>query len=102
MRKLDPDRAEMLFGEMPGWALDGAAIRRQFVFAGFADAGAFVVRLGFAAEAADHHPDMLINYKRVTVTYSTHAAGGLTEKDFEGARAADGIAESMGAWRKID
>ena len=41
------------------------------------------------AEAADHHPDILINYKRVTLTYSTHSEGGLTEKDFEGAAAAD-------------
>jgi len=41
------------------------------------------------AEAADHHPDILINYKRVTLTYSTHSEGGLTEKDFEGASAAD-------------
>ena len=48
---------------------------------------AFVVRVGFDAEAADHHPDILIsNYKKVTLTFTTHSAGGLTEKDFEGAR----------------
>ena len=44
-----------------------------------------MVRLGFAAEAADHHPDMLINYKRVTLTFITHSEGGLTDKDFAGA-----------------
>ena len=44
------------------------------------------------AEAADHHPDILINYKRVTLTYSTHDEGGLTNKDFEGAAMADGCA----------
>ena len=102
MEKIDPKRAASLLGDLPEWSADEAAIRRQFVFAGFADAVAFVVRLGFTAEAADHHPDLLINYKRVTVTYSTHSAGGLTEKDFDGARAANAIAESMGAWRKID
>ena len=73
---------------LPGWELDGNAIRRKFTFAGFPDALAFVVRLGFDAEAADHHPDILINYKRVTLTYSTHSEGGLTEKDFAGAAAA--------------
>ena len=50
---------------------------------------AFVTRLAPEAEAADHHPDILINYKRVTLTYSTHSEGGLTEKDFEGAGMAD-------------
>ena len=44
------------------------------------------------AEAADHHPDILVNYKRVTLTYSTHSEGGLSPKDFEGAAAADGLA----------
>lgn len=78
--------------ELPGWGLAGESIRRQFVFSGFADAVAFVVRLGFEAEAADHHPDILINYRKVTVTYSTHSVGGLTEKDFDGADAANRIA----------
>ena len=83
--------------KLPGWQLDGESIRRQFTFAGFPDAVAFVVRLGFTAEAADHHPDLLVNYKRVTVTYSTHSEGGLTEKDFVGAHAATTIAEAAGA-----
>ena len=43
------------------------------------------------AEAADHHPDILINYKRVTLTYSTHSEGGLTDKDFAGAAMADRV-----------
>jgi 4a-hydroxytetrahydrobiopterin dehydratase len=97
MGKIDADRAQALLEEMPGWVLEGSAIRRQFAFAGFPDAVAFVVRLGFTAEAADHHPDMLINYKRVTLTYSTHSEGGLTVKDFEGARTATGIAATLGS-----
>ena len=76
-----------------GWAREGAAIRRQFTLASFPDAIAFVVRLAFDAEAADHHPDILINYKRVTLTYSTHSEGGLTQKDFDGARKADALAK---------
>ena len=81
---------------LPGWGLEEASIRRKFTFGGFADALAFVVRLGFEAEAADHHPDILINYKRVTLTYTTHSEGGLTEKDFAGAVKASELAESMG------
>ncbi len=77
---------------LPGWAREGESIRKQFVFGGFADAVAFVVRVGFDAEAADHHPDILIsNYKKVTLTFTTHSAGGLTEKDFVGAEAAEKV-----------
>ena len=75
---------------LPGWSRDGDSIRRQFVFDGFASAVAFVVRVGFDAEAADHHPDVLIsNYKKVTLTFSTHSEGGLTGKDFAAAEKAD-------------
>jgi len=88
--KLSADQIRERLTGLQGWTLDGAAIRRQFVCDGFASAVTFVVRVGFDAEAADHHPDILIsNYKKVTLTFSTHSAGGLTEKDFAGAEAAD-------------
>ena len=83
-------------GDLPDWTVEGEVISRQFTFAGFPEAIAFVVRLGFAAEAVDHHPDLLINYKRVKVSYSTHSEGGLTDKDFDGARAATAIAAATG------
>jgi len=86
------EQVEQRLAGLPGWTLEGAAIRKQFVFDGFASAVAFVVRVGFDAEAADHHPDILIsNYKKVTLTFTTHSAGGLTEKDFAGAEAADKV-----------
>ena len=75
-----------------GWTRDGDAIRKQFTFADFLQAIAFVNRLAPEAEKADHHPDIVINYKRVTLTYSTHSEGGLTEKDFVGAATADRLA----------
>jgi 4a-hydroxytetrahydrobiopterin dehydratase len=83
--------------QLSGWSLEDAAIRRQFAFGGFPEAVTFIVRLGFAAEAVDHHPDVLVNYKRVTVTYTTHSEGGLTAKDFDGATTATEIAAAMGA-----
>lgn len=81
---------------VPGWTLEGDAIRRQFTFAGFPQAIAFAVRLAFDAESADHHPDILISYKRVTLTWTTHSAGGLTAKDFDGATQSQALGERMG------
>lgn len=92
MGKLSPGDVQERLRHLEGWQQDGAAIRKQFVFDGFATAVAFVVRVGFDAEAADHHPDILIsNYKKVTLTFSTHSEGGLTEKDFAGAAAAERV-----------
>jgi 4a-hydroxytetrahydrobiopterin dehydratase len=90
--KLAHEDAERRVKSLNGWTLDGDAIRKQFTFKNFLDAIAFVNRLAPEAERADHHPDILINYKRVTLTYSTHSEGGLTEKDFAGAAAADRLA----------
>jgi 4a-hydroxytetrahydrobiopterin dehydratase len=79
----------------PGWTLEGGALVRQYVFASFPDAIAFVTRLAFDAEKADHHPDPTISYKRVTVRWSTHDAGGITDKDFAGVLQSDAIARLL-------
>ncbi|HVH55398.1 MAG TPA: 4a-hydroxytetrahydrobiopterin dehydratase [Vicinamibacterales bacterium] len=90
--RLSSDQIREKLDRLNGWGKDGESIRKQYVFDGFASAVAFVVRLGFDAEAADHHPDVLIsNYKKVTLTFTTHSDGGLTEKDFAGAEAADRV-----------
>ncbi len=91
MATLSRAEAEARMRELSGWTLEGDTIRKQFVFRDFPEAVAFVTRLVPGAEAADHHPDVLINYRRVTLTYSTHSEGGLTEKDFEGAKMADRV-----------
>jgi 4a-hydroxytetrahydrobiopterin dehydratase len=84
--------AERRIKSLKGWTLEGDSIRKQYTFTGFMEAVAFVNRIAPECEKADHHPDILINYKRVTLTYSTHSEGGLTEKDFEGAAMADRLA----------
>ena len=90
--KLSSDQVRERLERLAGWDVDGETIRKQFVFDGFASAVAFVVRVAFDAEAADHHPDVMIsNYKKVTLTFTTHSAGGLTEKDFAGAEGADRV-----------
>jgi 4a-hydroxytetrahydrobiopterin dehydratase len=91
MSRLSRTEAEQRLKGLSGWLLDGESIRKQYTFSDFPAAVAFVNRLAPEAEAADHHPDILINYKRVTLTYSTHSEGGLTMKDFDGAATADRI-----------
>lgn len=90
--KLSLSEAAQRIKGLDGWTLEGDVIRKQYTFADFPAAVAFVNRLVPEAEAADHHPDILINYKRVTLTYSTHSEGGLTVKDFDGAATADRLA----------
>jgi 4a-hydroxytetrahydrobiopterin dehydratase len=87
--KLSQAEVDERMQHLTGWTLQGDEIRRQYTFKGFPEAIAFVTRLAPEAEAADHHPDIQINYKRVTLTYSTHSEGGLTDKDFAGAATAD-------------
>ena len=67
MPRLSLADAEQRIKALDGWTLEGDAIRKQYTFRDFLEAIAFVNCLAPKAEAADHHPDILINYKRVTV-----------------------------------
>ena len=78
--------------EMGAWTRTATHLTRELTFASFPDAIAFVTRLGFYAERANHHPDIDVRYRKVTVTWTTHDTGGLTEKDEAGARATDELA----------
>jgi 4a-hydroxytetrahydrobiopterin dehydratase len=79
---------------LPDWQLAGTAIRKQYRFAEFLAGIRFVERVAAVAEAADHHPDIDIRYTRITMTLSTHSAGGLTEKDFALAAAIDQLPQT--------
>jgi 4a-hydroxytetrahydrobiopterin dehydratase len=94
MTKLSMTDAEQRMRSLQGWRLEGDQITKQFTFPGFKEAVGFVNRLVPEAEAADHHPDIQINYRRVTLTYSTHSERGLTDKDFAGAAMADRVAHA--------
>ena len=69
-----------------GWDEVDGALEREFRFRDFAEALAFVNRVGEAAEAADHHPDVTIHWNRVTLRWWTHTRGAITERDAELAR----------------
>ena len=68
---------------LDSWYRDGDEIIRAFECASFADAVAFVVRIGFFAEAANHHPDIDVRWRTVRVALTTHDAGGLTALDLD-------------------
>jgi 4a-hydroxytetrahydrobiopterin dehydratase len=86
--------AELTVGlaALPEWRRDGDTIQRTIRCASFPEAIELVTRVAEAAEAADHHPDILINWRRVTFTLTTHAADGLTAKDLGMAATIDNLA----------
>lgn len=71
------------------------SIARSFAFPDFSSALAFVVRVGLAAEKADHHPDIELGWGKARVTWTTHDANGVTKLDLELADASDKIFASM-------
>lgn len=75
----------------PDWRRAGEEIYRSFTLPSFPEAILFAAAVGHLAQRAGHHPDILIQYKKVTLKLSTHSAGGLTEKDFNLAREIDTI-----------
>jgi 4a-hydroxytetrahydrobiopterin dehydratase len=75
------------------WRRDSSAIVREWTFADFAEAIAFVDRVAAAAEAANHHPDIQVHgWNKVRLDLSTHSEGGLTEADFAMAARIDSLA----------
>ncbi len=91
MAKLTPSQIDTRLKPLPEWTLFGDSIQRTYDFADFVKAMAFVQRAAEHAERVEHHPDILIRYNKATLTLSTHDAKGLTEKDFESAKAYDGM-----------
>ena len=81
MPRLSLDQIQRQLQDLQGWKFGDNAITKQFTLKGFVSAMALVNRVAEAAEKANHHPDIVINYNRVTFTCSTHDAGGVTEKD---------------------
>ena len=81
--KLSKDTIRARMGMLEGWAIDrgGDAITKHWQFADFVEAFGFMARVAMLAEKADHHPEWSNVYNRVTITLTTHDAGGLSERD---------------------
>ena len=87
---LSKTRLEHALGTLPGWTCDGDTIVRDFTMENFARALGFVVAVGARAEAADHHPDILLHdWKKVKIMLTTHSSGGVTENDVQLAKQID-------------
>ena len=79
---LTPQEITTSLAGLPGWTFERDALVKNFQFGSFREAMSFMVRVGFEAEAADHHPDWTNVYNRVSVRLNTHDAGGkVTAKD---------------------
>ena len=78
--------------ELPdSWIDSRDALERTFELPSFREAIAFVNRVADLAEEADHHPDIAISYRKVTLRWTTHSAGGITERDSELAARTNGL-----------
>lgn len=74
---------------IPEWSRDGLVLRRTIETKSFADAISLIVRIGFLAEASDHHPDIDLRWRKVSITLTTHDVGGISILDFDLATAID-------------
>jgi 4a-hydroxytetrahydrobiopterin dehydratase len=90
--RLDDGAVDTRLSALTGWVREGDEIRKQFDRPTFAAAIAFVVQVGFLAEAANHHPDIDIRWRTVRIALTTHDDGGLTALDFDLAAKIDEIA----------
>jgi|JI102314A1RNA_FD_contig_91_286284_length_415_multi_2_in_0_out_0_1 4a-hydroxytetrahydrobiopterin dehydratase len=87
-QKFDLDEITARVESLNGWELQGEAISKNYHFKNFAEALAFVNKVGALAEAANHHPDIFLSFGMAVITLCTHEIegldeGGLTEKDFD-------------------
>jgi 4a-hydroxytetrahydrobiopterin dehydratase len=78
---LSDDEIRSGLAELPGWDRRDDEIEKRYELRSFADAIAFVTRVGFLAENANHHPDLDVRWRMVRVALSTHDEGGITNKD---------------------
>ena len=86
---LTNDALTEVLADLDGWSLveDGTAIEAEFSFKGFNAAFGFMTRVALAAERQNHHPEWSNVYNRVTIRWTTHSEGGVTELDVKLARA---------------
>jgi 4a-hydroxytetrahydrobiopterin dehydratase len=89
---LPDNEIESRLGEVDGWSRDGDVIKKEFKNEDFVGSVKFVDALVEPAEEMGHHPDLELSWDTVVVSITNHAAGGLTENDFELAKRIDGIA----------
>ena len=91
MNALHDNEIATRLAALDGWARDAARIFKTYRFANYHETLAFVNAVAWIAQRSDHHPELEVGYNRCTVTYTTHDAGGLTARDFDGAARIDAL-----------
>ena len=91
MTVLSEDEVKQTLVSLEGWDSKGKEIEKLYTLRNFIDAIGFVNKIAILAEKADHHPDILIQYKKVKISLSTHSEGGITEKDINLAKEIDNL-----------
>lgn len=94
MSKLSEGEIQNRLKELDGWEYKEDAIHTSFEFENFKEAFSVMVRIAFEAEAQQHHPEWRNVYNELTISLSTHDAGGVTEKDFKLARTIEEIVDA--------
>lgn len=92
-RLTDEQIRAALAARIPEWSYEAGALRRVFHTGAWARSMALAAAIGDAAEAADHHPDLLVTYPRLEATLTSHDAGGVTERDLALAEQIDRLAD---------
>lgn len=82
-QKLSDLEIQRALGSLPGWSRRGDTLMKTYTFEKFADGIAFVDRVARIADTMEHHPDIDIRYTKITMSLSTHDAGGITASDLE-------------------
>jgi 4a-hydroxytetrahydrobiopterin dehydratase len=90
MAKLSKSEVSERLKKLKGWRLDADTIKKEYQFPSFPKAIKFVNQVAEISEEADHHPDILISFRKVTLSLSTHDEGGITQKDFRLAEQLEG------------
>lgn len=83
--------AQKLLEDLEEWRFNDNGIEKKFVFKSFGQALGFIVQVGLLAEKRNHHPELFNVYNKVNIRLSTHDAGGVTDKDFDLARAIEKV-----------
>jgi 4a-hydroxytetrahydrobiopterin dehydratase len=90
-KKLSRDEIETCLAGLKDWTISNEKLSRKFEFINFADALAFVNKVGEIAQRLDHHPDILFGWGYAEFFITTHDAGGLTHNDFDLAAAIENL-----------
>jgi 4a-hydroxytetrahydrobiopterin dehydratase len=93
VERLTDNEVSKALANLSGWSREGDEIRKQYGFDDFLGSIAFVNEVAKLAEASQHHPDITINYNKVSLALTTHDAGGLSQLDISLAQQADSAAK---------